>query len=66
MLTDKKSKNLIIMAIILFLNYIYPLLQLLYAKIIGIPFSMENGQLIISISDSMSVLLKVLADITFA
>ena len=66
MLTDKKTKNLVTMAIILFLYYVYPLLQLLYAKVIGIPFSMENDQLVINISDNMSVLLKLLADITFA
>ncbi len=66
MLTDKKSKNLVTMAIILFLYYIYPLLQLLYAKVIGIPFTIENDQLVINVSDNMSILLKLLSDITFA
>lgn len=61
----KKYKNLIIMAIVFFLYYIHPITQLLYAKIIGIPFVMENDQLVLNISDSLALLLKLFSDLTF-
>ena len=62
----EKYKNIIIMILLFFLYYIYPLLQLGYAKLIGIDFIYENEQLILNISDKLRVFLKLLADSTFA
>ena len=62
----KKYKNIIILVVIFFLYYIYPLLQLGYAKMMGIDFIYENEQLILNISDKLAIFLKLLADITFA
>lgn len=62
----KKYKNIIIMVMLFFLYYIYPLLQLGYAKLMGIDFVYENEQLILNISDKLSIFLKLLADLTFA
>lgn len=63
--TKRKYKNIIILGIIFLLFYIYPLLQLLYAKMIGIDIIYKNEEIILNISDDLSLFLKLLADITF-
>ena len=64
--SKNKYKNIVILGIIFLLFYIYPLLQLAYAKLIGIDFNYVNGELTLNISDDLSIFLKLLADLTFA
>ena len=66
MSSNKSYKNVIIMAIILFLYYLYPIIEVIYAKVIGVQFIEENGQIVMNISDNLSIILKLFADITFA
>ena len=66
MSSNKSYKNVITMAIILFLYYLYPIIEVIYAKLIGVQFIEENGQIVMNISDNLSIILKLFADITFA
>lgn len=61
-----KNKPIIMLIVILLLFYCYPLLQLLYAKLIGINVIIQNEKVTLDISDDLAVLLKILADLTFA
>ena len=66
MSNKEKSKPIILLAVILLAFYCYPVLQLVYAKLIGVNIITEGDKIVFNISDDLAVLLKLMADITFA
>ena len=66
MSNKEKSKPIILLAVILLAFYCYPVLQLVYAKVIGVNIITEGDKIVFNISDDLAVLLKLMADITFA